>query len=89
MNIKFCYGCIHQRTPAEWGKCMRKYTDGSSCEGRRYKRRKDFDKWDQANRARSLLRSARELIDKQRKLSAGPLDCIGIKSDSERGKTDG
>ena len=59
MDIKYCYGCIHQRTPAEWGKCMRKYPGSSSCGGKEYKRRENFIKWDQANRTRRLKRMAK------------------------------
>ena len=55
MDVHYCYGCIHQIIPAEWSKCSRKYPGLTSCEGKRYNRRKDFVKWHEDNCIRARL----------------------------------
>lgn len=56
MDPKYCYGCIQQMTPAKWGKCMKIYSGNKSCNGKKYKQRKDFKKWDESNKIRSAKR---------------------------------
>jgi len=54
-----CYGCIHQKTPAEWGKCIKAYPGDTSCNGKKFKLRKDFIEWANKNQARWEARHAK------------------------------